>query len=665
MTPATLSETLYLREAIAEWELGHDELPTILDTLAGGGETFEDILNDIKDGIEDWDAFKERVSGLNKAERYVLRKVGINNGVLEAPLGHYFTDYSVAKQMQKWFRHSLNSNQQQLLVELEMAENTDRGAFLDTDLCLYLNLRISEDVWAFAQVYEGIRVEGRVWNSSYQPDQLFLANIVVKHPTLPSWVQAQLCKYAPAHAKIDGDRPGDSWRLIPCVKAWKWCKDLPKAIAERVGAMSLQARMLAPIAWHNATHFPCRFSEGKMEVNWELTRYIQNEEIIQTDNFFYRYDDDFSVNPVLRQFCETAKSMEKGTELTLSIAYSINIKYCYTPTIEREDIFRRFWMELRRLLKLSPAQKVQEIYSWASETREHDWRIRVAIETILGLPYNFLKEDWGRDNKLPNQVHLTEMLATYGSPAIACETLFGTTGRKTVELFSQSNKTAWQWAHAIAERNPDYVQKILALKEGECINFEPEAIPFLMSLKLSARLRLLQKTEFRYRGEDHPITNDHVRDTGYLYQQLAEGNLEMPTLGRVRCWFSVHETLAAAYVAQLPDEALPVHPNWERVDGLCSVDGEWSIELPRRVATLQYWGSKSVFSNCVGGYGNAIKSGRSIIFGVRWEGSLRYCVEIEDSGHLSQFYGKGNSSPNYNHRDAVLGALSQAGLVRY
>lgn len=111
---------------------------------------------------------------------------------------------------------------------------------------------------------------------------------------------------------------------------------------------------------------------------------------------------------------------------------------------------------------------------------------------------------------------------------------------------------------------------------------------------------------------------------------------------------------------ELPDEALPIPAGWERVDGLCSIDGAWTLEFPKRVATLKYYGE--TLRNCVGGYGPAIKFGRSVIFVVREKGLLTHCVEIS-SGSVNQFYRSGNSSADWGIRESVEVALRQAKLI--
>lgn len=241
-----------------------------------------------------------------------------------------------------------------------------------------------------------------------------------------------------------------------------------------------------------------------------------------------------------------------------------------------------------------------------------------------------------------------------GSLEKVCQNLFGNSGKQTVKLFKSTNKDAWQWASAICEGNIDAVQKVLAM--SVIIKYQVEAVDFLKSLPLQSRIRLLSATTFKYRGVCNPISDDHIRDTGYLWSNIQD----KPNLGRIRCWFSVHETLAAAYVAELPDEELPISGEWQKVNGLCAVDSSWELEFPKRVATLKYYGQ--ALRNCVGGYGNAIKTGRSVIFVVREQGVLTHCVEVTD-GYVRQFYRSGNSEPDYAIKESVISALEQARLL--
>jgi hypothetical protein len=105
----------------------------------------------------------------------------------------------------------------------------------------------------------------RPWGSCYQIDFRVLdaaMNADVNYNKLPDWVLKTLIRIG---YKFESDRPGNIWRLVDCAKAWKWCEKLPKRVAERVGKMSIKARMLAPIAWEMCGEYA---SESSCEVFW-------------------------------------------------------------------------------------------------------------------------------------------------------------------------------------------------------------------------------------------------------------------------------------------------------------------------------------------------------------------------------------------------------------
>jgi hypothetical protein len=254
----------------------------------------------------------------------------------------------------------------------------------------------------------------------------------------------------------------------------------------------------------------------------------------------------------------------------------------------------------------------------------------------------------------PTPEQIWETVHVYGSLEQACEVLTGCKGRATIAAFQQANWDQIRWAGAIAYGDHDRVQAIL---KGSRIKYESDAVDFIKAQPFRTQLRLLRQLTFRHRGVDEPLSSDYIRDTGYLWSQIGP----KPDLGRVRCWFSVHEELAKIFVASLPDGPLPVAPAWERVDGLSSVDGSWEIEVPRRVATLQYYGE--LLRNCVGAYGPAVEQGRSTIFVVRERGLLTHCVEVTADAACRQFSRSANRAADDNIKRSVLSALQQANLV--
>jgi hypothetical protein len=319
----------------------------------------------------------------------------------------------------------------------------------------------------------------------------------------------------------------------------------------------------------------------------------------------------------------------------------------------RSEISSTFWELLNNLQKATLVDQIDWFFdngvyrlSWTKS----QWN--AFLGESLGLPWGFIKLD--PENGWVSRNTLIDAVVAHGSPTQACSALFGISGPATVKAFQASDRTRWEWARAIGDGNADAVQKILTL--SECIKFQSESIEFLMSLPMQSRIRLLQTTKFKYRGIENEITDDHIRDTGYLWKNIQK----RPELGRVRCWFSVHEQLASAFVKELPDEALPIPHGWGSLDGLCSVDGSWELEFPKRVATLKYYGE--ALRNCVGGYGPAIKQGRSVIFMVREHGMLTHCVEIANQS-VRQFYRSGNRSSDPTIERSVCTALQQAGVL--
>ena len=318
--------------------------------------------------------------------------------------------------------------------------------------------------------------------------------------------------------------------------------------------------------------------------------------------------------------------------------------------ISRSELLESFWVEFRRLEKASLPELVEAILE---SSLDH----RASIEVLLNLPHKTLKAEWPKYGP-DYQQEVLDLCVQFSSPEDACQHLFGCSGKATVKAFSQcQNSDVWKWAAALGDKNPDKVQKILSLPQ--VVGFEPEAIDFLQTLGDKTQIRLLAKTTFRYRGEDVELSSDYIRDTGYLWKNIQN----KPELGRVRCWFSVHEVLSAAFVEELPDEVLPVPQSWQPVDGLSSVNRRWEIKLPRRVNDLKLWGR--LLDNCVGGYGPAVKSSRSVIFGVFEEGHISHCVEVDPTwGRVNQFYRRRNSTADGYIREDVVTCLSMAGLVK-
>jgi hypothetical protein len=451
----------------------------------------------------------------------------------------------------------------------------------------------------FFDLYSQICVKDRPWGSCYQLNHYWTLKVACtpNYNRLPVWVKKTLIETQ--NVPAEHHRIGDIWRLIPCVKVWKWAPTLPKGIAEKIGkSRSVKARIFAAMAWTTTSH------------SYRLSQ-LHKRDWVQ-----YNYETQID---------------EK---------------------ISRSELINDFWVEFRRLEQAS-LPELAEVILRQFETGQHSG----VFEILLNLPHKSLKSDW--PNYGPDYTQeVLDLVVSYSTPEQACQHLFGVSGKATIKAFAEcKSQDAWKWASALGNKNPNKVQKILTLHQ--CVGFEPEAIDFLSTLGDKTQIRLLAKTTFRYRGEDVELSSDYVRDTGYLWKNIRN----KPDLGRVRCWFSIHEVLSAAFVEELPDEVLPVPQAWQPVDGLSEVSRKWEIKLPKRVNDLKLWGK--LLNNCVGGYGPAVQQNRSIIFGVFEEGHISHCVEVDPTwGRVNQFYKRSNQYADPHIRESVVHSLSMAGLVK-
>lgn len=463
----------------------------------------------------------------------------------------------------------------------------------------HLDIQYGWEARRFFDLYSQICVKDRPWGSCYQISHFWTLRVATtpNYNRLPLWVKKGMIESG--NVPAEHHRIGNIWRLIPCVKAWKWCPTLPKGIAEKIGKSgSVKARIFASLAWTTTSH-AYRISELH-KGDWERYSHEQEDYV----------------------------------------------------KISRAELINDFWVEFRRLERAS-LPELAEVILRQFEVKQHSG----IFEILLGLPHKTLKPEWPSYGPDYGQ-DVLNLVVRYSTPEQACQHLFGVSGKATIKAFAEcKSQDAWKWASALGNKNPDKIQKILSLPQ--CVGFEPEAIDFLQTLGDKTQIRLLSKTTFRYRGEDIELSQDYVRDTGYLWKNTNN----KPDLNRVRCWFSVHEVLSAAFVEELPDEVLPVPQDWQPVDGLASVDRQWEVKLPKRVNDLKLWGK--LLNNCVGGYGPAVKQNRSVIFGVFEEGHISHCVEVDPQwGRVNQFYKRSNSSADPYIRDSVISSLSMAGLVK-
>lgn len=529
----------------------------------------------------------------------------------EPDLRQLASDWAARQDILRW----MNEQDPEWLIDLSLATKSwdkERDCYvanLQPGKLMYLGIiRFAWQAERFCKLYNEVCVKNRPWGSCYQPNQHRVAAIALtpNYNRLPLWVKKVLVKSSHWIQEEDG-RVGNIWRLIDCAKAWKWCPNLPKGLAEKVGRMPARSRIIAKLAWN----------------------------CIEKANGYYHAREGW-------------KNFRKGgwkKEYYHQGEYQVE-------AISRGEVTKVFWEEFRRLSSLSIFTLI-EVFS---ETLGHN-QTRVLVEQTLGLPFGFLWDTWGRKRNASTERY-TEAIAAHSTPSEACQHFFGCKGKATVKAFQSSSRNGWKWAAALAYGNADLVQKYLLLRE--CIEYEPEAVEFLKQLGDAPALRMVGTTTFKIRGEVKGVESFHVKDTGYLWNQIRN----KPELGRVRCWLSVHEELARRFIAEQPDNALKVDSRWLPIDGLCAIDGSWQFEIPRRTATLKFWGEQ--LHHCVGSYGPKINSGDCVIFAVKVDGWVKYTVEMCPSGnrwYCNQFYGDRNSSPPSALKSSVLAALSQAGLL--
>jgi hypothetical protein len=268
-------------------------------------------------------------------------------------------------------------------------------------------------------------------------------------------------------------------------------------------------------------------------------------------------------------------------------------------------------------------------------------------EAVLSLPFGYL-------NNVFNKSNLVEYYKLADQDALL-NGLFGTSAKSVKSAWGNCKFDQMRWAIVLAPKgNADVVCKFLT---APCVvTFQEDTVPFLKSLgDWKPQLRMIETTTYRVRGEEKVVEDFLVKDTGMLFNNLGDNNL-----GRVRCWLSAHEELGRRYIGTLPNSPVAVPTSWERVNGLCSVDGTWRIELPSSTAQLKFWGEQ--LHNCVGGYGNSINAGDCTVFIVYVNGILTYCVEVR-GGSIRQFNADRNASTYNEVRDSVTAALQQAKLL--
>jgi hypothetical protein len=108
-------------------------------------------------------------------------------------------------------------------------------------------------------------------------------------------------------------------------------------------------------------------------------------------------------------------------------------------------------------------------------------------------------------------------------------------------------------------------------------------------------------------------------------------------------------------------QALPYPPRIRWLDGHL-LDPGLRLVLPRTPVDLVHWGQ--LLHNCLGSFGTAAATSRSVIVGIEHDGELSYCVEIEPASRtIRQFLGRFNTQVPPRIADPVCEALYAAGVM--
>ena len=566
-------------------------------------------LNDLfaPDSLTEWEitkieefASKETVAKILEGKTRGAKYLGWQ--IWSAGKGNYdinkiCSDWAALKDIRHWMSQQPieDLKKMDLLVVFQEYNNGDciEHYRFQPQKLLGIGIRFAWQAERFAELYKEMCVKGRPWGSCYQPSRAKIKKMALTQNYNRLPLWVKKI-IVNSCQKVENDRVGSIWRLIDCAKAWKHAPGLPKNIAEKIGRMPIKSRIIANFAWNKAN---------------------------------------------------------SGNPLSHNHEYNYEKWDNYVP---RSEIIQSFWNEFRRLSKLTILEVLRKRFNNFNFSHQYN-TLRVLAEHSLGLPFGFLIEVWG-SYRTATLDKVIEKMTGYLNPADVCQHYFGCKGKATIKAFSNCiGKNQWKWASALAAGKPDLVQKYLSLPT--CIEFEPDAVELLKGLGDGPALRMVATTTFKVRGEVKPVETFHIKDSGYLWNNIQE----KPELGRVRCWLSLHEDLTRQFVKEQPNESLKVHPGWQQLNGLCAVDGTWEIELPSDTSTLKYWGEK--LHHCVGGYGPKINNGDCVIFAIKINGIVKYTVEMcPISGgrwDCEQFYGERNSHPPYELKSNVLGALAQ------
>lgn len=207
----------------------------------------------------------------------------------------------------------------------------------------------------------------------------------------------------------------------------------------------------------------------------------------------------------------------------------------------------------------------------------------------------------------------------------ALESVLGIPSTNLAPIFNSAKKAGWTTEQML--QNVEAFVNLGRFPYKEVFNYSIEQQKKLLG--------------FIGRNKDSFLVGDTFRMLDRINQQLGQ---PFP-VRRVKTLRELHDALGyvTAHI-QEPDYKLWQHPEFTPFNGV-SVLGH-TIVFPEKNSDLKYWGA--TLGICVGGYGDKIHKGKSIVFALYIDNKPVVCVEIQFSDKvgryiITQIYGASNT----------------------
>lgn len=212
----------------------------------------------------------------------------------------------------------------------------------------------------------------------------------------------------------------------------------------------------------------------------------------------------------------------------------------------------------------------------------------------------------------------------------ACKKLFGVAGKTYINFLNEHvSDCGWQnrinSMAALIKAGASNEASIKVTNDNDCL--KPDYVYELLKLVSAEKL-----VNWLQSSQDHWLLNDTVSMLSH-FPSLEVG-------AEIKGIKHLHDVLSYMQNnVQEHDADLWCHPDFYTYEG--QKVGGYTIRFPQKLSDLKYWGAH--LSICVGGYGERVHTGKSIVFALYQDDKPCVCIEIKGENHrLSQVYGKYN-----------------------